>query len=312
MTKENTSPEHKPSILLLDDSRSVREEIRGVLQGHGIDAVFFEAENGLEGFKLMMEHPMDLVLCDLVMPQLDGMKFLQMRSSRKGLTDVPVLMLTAIEDMDQKIKILSSGAADYITKPFNEKELVARAMIHLKIKQLQDELRSKNELLLELSTTDSLTKIYNRRHFMDLAKKEFERSERLGFQVSLLIFDVDHFKQINDSLGHQIGDRVLTAVCKLAQKTFRHYDIFGRYGGDEFTVLFPQTTLKQALKVSERFEESVRELKLEGMGSKRASISGGVATKTPTIENIEKLIKAADEMLYKAKQEGRARVVGLE
>lgn len=304
--------EHKPRILLIDDSRPIREEIRQVLQNKGLEAVYFEAENGLEGFKFLLDHPVDLVLCDLVMPQIDGLKFLQMRASRAELHDVPVLMLTAIEDMEQKVRILTTGAADYITKPFHEEELVARVRIHLKSKLMQDELRQKNELLTELSTTDSLTKIYNRRHFMELSRREYQRSERQGFQVSLLIFDVDRFKQMNDGFGHHVGDSVLVEVCGLAQKTFRKYDILGRYGGDEFTVLFPQTSLKQALRVCERFAELVREIRVPEAESCRTTISGGVAEKTSHTDNIERLIKAADQALYSAKAAGRDRILAVE
>jgi len=309
MTVTGDSEENRPRILIIEDSKSVREEIRALLHKSGMNAILFEATTGLDGFKILLGSPMDLVLCDLVMPQFDGFKFLQLRSSREEMQEVPVLMLTAIEDQDQKVKLLSSGAADYITKPFHPAELVARVNIHLKIKRLQDELRRKNEMLLELSTTDSLTRVNNRRHFMELARKEFERSERQGFQLSLLIFDVDHFKAINDTCGHQAGDTVLFEMCRLAEEKLRDYDILGRYGGDEFTILFPQSTLDQALIVSRRLEEAVRTLRLDVLEGRTLSISGGVATKTPATKDVEKLMKAADGALYEAKKKGRGRIV---
>ena len=299
----------KDRILIIDDSKSLRQEIREVLDKAGIDADFYEAGNGLEGFKILLDHPVDLVFCDLVMPQIDGTKFLQMRASRPYLLDIPVLMLTAIGDVDQKIKVLSQGANDYITKPFHPGELVARANVHLKIKHLQDELRQKNALLVELSTTDSLTKIYNRRHFLELARKEFERSSRMGLQLTMLILDVDHFKTINDTYGHQAGDEVLLAVCKVVDNSLRDYDIFGRYGGDEFTIIFPQTELIQSMKVAERLEKSVQELKMECVNNHKLSLSGGLAAKTANHKDLESLIKDADEALYRAKQTGRARIV---
>lgn len=299
----------KDRILIIDDSKSLRQEIREVLEKAGIDADFFEACNGLEGFKTLLDHPVDLVFCDLVMPQIDGAKFLQMRASRPYLLEIPVLMLTAIGDVDQKVKVLSQGANDYITKPFHPGELVARANVHLKIKHLQDELRQKNALLVELSTTDSLTKIYNRRHFLELARKEFERSSRMGLQLTMLILDVDHFKTINDTYGHQAGDEVLLAVCKVVDNSLRDYDIFGRYGGDEFTIIFPQTELVQSMKVAERLEKSVQELKMECISNHKLSLSGGLAAKTATHKDLESLLKDADEALYRAKQTGRARIV---
>ncbi len=301
----------KPQILIVDDSRSVREEIRKALLAAGVDAQFYEAENGLDGFKCLIGNPLDLVLCDLVMPQMDGLKFLQMRASRPDLQGVPVIMLTAVGDMDQKIKVLSAGASDYLTKPFHPGELVARAKVHIKIKQLQDELRQKNALLMELSTTDGLTKIYNRRHFLELARKEIERSERLGLQISLMIFDVDRFKDINDRFGHQHGDEVLVEICRVVAGCLRDYDIFGRYGGDEFTLLFPQTGRDQALKVGQRLEAVVQSISFPSLPGVAFSISGGVASEAPPHQNLETLLKRADQALYEAKKRGRACVVAV-
>lgn len=296
-------------ILIIDDSRSLRMEIREVLEKEGIEADFFEASNGAEGFKILLNHSIDLVFCDLMMPQIDGAKFLQLRSSKPTLREIPVLMLTAVADVEQKIKIFSLGASDYITKPFHPGELVARAKAHLTIKDLQDDLRKTNALLVELSTTDSLTKIYNRRHFLSLASKEFERSSRMGLQLSLLLIDVDHFKQINDTFGHQAGDDVLISVCKTVQDSLRDYDIFGRYGGDELVVLFPQTDLTQAMRVAERLESNVQDLSLKSINNRKVTLSGGVATKSSRHNDIENLLKDADEALYEAKQLGRARIV---
>jgi len=298
-------------ILIVDDSKSVREELKRFLADQRIDADIHEATNGLEGFRLLLDQPTDLVLCDLVMPQFDGFKFLQMCGTRPELAEVPILMLTAIEDVDQKIRVLSSGASDYITKPFHPGELAARVKVHLKIKALQTELRQKNALLLELSTTDGLTKIYNRRHFLELARKEFDRSARMGLALSLLLFDVDHFKQINDGRGHAAGDDVLIALCGVVQDTLRDYDIFGRYGGDEFVVLFPQTDLDPAVRVTERLEKAIRELRVPSLGDGRVSISGGLVGKSPAHPDLESLLKAADEALYVAKSQGRGRITTL-
>ena len=302
----------KVRILIMDDSRSVREEIRQVFVDAEVDAVFFEAENGLDGFKILLEQPMDLVLCDLVMPQMDGLKFLQMRAARPELQEVPVLMLTAVGDVDQKVKVLGQGASDYVTKPFHPGELTARALVHLKIKQLQDELRQKNALLTELSTTDGLTKINNRRHFLELARKELERSERLGLMLSLIMFDVDHFKETNDRSGHQVGDEVLILICKKVNEILREYDIFGRYGGDEFTILLPQTDLKQAKRVGERLEAGIQTLKVQALEDRPLSISIGVAARSPAYHDLESLLRLSDQALYEAKKRGRACVVALE
>lgn len=298
-------------ILIVDDSRNIREEIKATLRNARPDTTFYEADNGLDGIRILVDKPVDLVLCDLVMPQMDGLKFLQMRASNPKLMEVPVIILTAVDQVDQKIKILSAGAGDYVTKPFHPGELVARATVHLTTKLLQDELKRKNEQLLELSTTDSLTRIYNRRHFLEMAQGEFERCDRLGLVASIMIFDVDHFKEINDTYGHQAGDEVLLALCNLVKLSLREYDVFGRYGGDEFTLLFPHTDRPQALKIGSRLQESVRALRLKPLDGNAVTISGGVASKTSSEEKLETVLRVADQALYEAKRAGRARVVAL-
>jgi len=296
-------------ILIIDDSRTVREEIKAALHEARPDLVFLEAGNGLDGFKLLVDNPVDLVLCDLVMPHMDGFKFLQMRSARPELLGIPVIVLTALDQVDQKIRLLSAGAGDYVTKPFHPGELVARAMVHLNTKLLQDELRHKNDLLLELSTTDSLTRIYNRRHFLELAQREFDRSDRNDLELSVLVMDIDHFKDINDNLGHQVGDEVLVAVVETVNKRLRDYDLFGRHGGDEFTLLFPQTGSSGALVIGNRLEEEVKALRVPSLGEIGLSFSGGIATRSSAGMTLDEVLKTADHAMYEAKRRGRGRVV---
>jgi len=299
----------KARILIIDDSRSIREEIKDILKKARPEATFYEAENGLDGFRILVDRPVDLILCDLVMPEMDGFKFLQMRASRPELQGIPVIILTAVGDVDQKIKILSTGAGDYVTKPFHPGELVARALVHLNIKLLQDELRRKNELLLDLSTTDSLTKIYNRRHFLELARHEFDRCDRQDMVASLMIFDVDRFKEINDTLGHHVGDEVLIALCDYTRTSLREYDVLGRYGGDEFTLLLPQTETQAALAIGNRLETGIQAMRLPCLKGTTVTISGGIATKRGVEDKLEAVLKVADQALYEAKRLGRARIV---
>jgi diguanylate cyclase (GGDEF)-like protein len=299
------------NILIVDDSRTVREEIKAALRAERPGLSFLEAENGLDGFKLLVDHHVDLILCDLVMPRMDGFKFLQLRASRTDLLGVPVIVLTAVDQVDQKIRLLSAGASDYLTKPFHPGELVARTMVHLNIKLLQDELQRKNALLLELSTTDGLTRIYTRRHFLELAQAEFDRSDRLDLSVALMVLDVDHFKEINDGLGHQVGDEVLVGICQTIKRSLRDYDLFGRHGGDEFTLLFPETTKPQALAIGTRLEADVRAMRLECLHGVPLSFSGGIAWRKGAGTALEDVLRAADRAMYEAKRLGRGRVVAL-
>src|ERR1039457_5327858 len=162
------------SVLIIDDSEVIRERIIKALKPINIFDRYIEAEDGLDGFKQLLSGPVELVLCDLEMPRIDGFKFLSMIKARPELQDVPVIMLTGVGDRVRKIKGLEMGASDYVTKPFDPEELVARVKIHLKIKQLQDSLRYSNNLLLEISNTDYLTGMFNRRYLMKELEKEFQ------------------------------------------------------------------------------------------------------------------------------------------
>jgi diguanylate cyclase (GGDEF)-like protein len=298
------------SVLIIDDSDAVRERIIKTLESFNLFVRYYEAEDGLEGFKKLLSSPVDIILCDLEMPRIDGFKFLSMMKSRPDLQDTPVIMLTGMNDRDLKIKGLEQGASDYITKPFDPEELVARVKVHLKIKNLQDDLKRTNELLLELSNTDHLTGLFNRRYLMDALEKEIQRSARKGGNLSLLILDIDHFKQVNDTYGHLQGDAVLQKVALQLQKELRNYDIAARYGGEEFIAVLPDATIQEAAFVADRVRMSIQAAKFNGALSKLSlTVSLGVALFSPVeCTTVDGFIKLADDALYRAKANGRNRV----
>lgn len=298
------------SVLIIDDSQAVRERIIKTLESFNFAARYYEAEDGLEGFKKLLASPMDIILCDLEMPRIDGFKFLNMLKSRPDLQDVPVIILTGMNDRDLKIKGLGQGAIDYIIKPFDPEELVARVKVHLKIKHLQDDLKRSNELLLELSNTDHLTRLFNRRYLMEALDKEVQRTIRKSGSMSLIIMDIDHFKLVNDTYGHQQGDVVLQKVALHLQKELRGYDIAARYGGEEFIAVLPDAKLNEAIFVAERIRLSIQGAKFEGALSDLAiTVSLGVAA-FPELgcATVDGFIKLADDALYRAKDNGRNRV----
>ena len=298
------------SVLIIDDSETVRERIIHTLESYGLFDRYQEADDGLEGFKKLLSTPVDVILCDLEMPRIDGFKFLNMIKARPDLQDVPVIILTGMNDRELKIKGLEKGASDYIIKPFDPEELVARVKIHLKIKHLQDDLKRTNELLLELSNTDHLTGLFNRRYLMEALEKEFQRNLRKGGNLSLILLDIDHFKKVNDTYGHLQGDVVLNKVALQLQKELRSYDIAARYGGEEFVALLPDATLKEALFVAERVRQTVQQTKFNGvLASLAITVSMGIATlPTPEGTTVDNFIKMADDALYRAKANGRNRV----
>jgi two-component system cell cycle response regulator len=184
------------SILIIDDSDNVREQICTTLQAVDIFDHIYQAKDGVEAFKLLLSLRIDLILCDLEMPRIDGIKLLKMINNREELRSIPVIMLTGHEERDLKIRLLGEGACDYVTKPFDAGELIARVKVQLKIKMLQDELKKSNELLKQLSYTDPLTLLYNRRYMTNMLEKELQRAERKGTHLSMIMIDIDHFKSV--------------------------------------------------------------------------------------------------------------------
>ena len=298
------------SVLIIDDSVTVREQIIRILESYSLFSRYYEAEDGLEGFKKLLSSRVDIILCDLEMPRIDGFKFLSMLKARPDYQDVPVLILTGMDDRERKIKGLEQGASDYITKPFDPEELVARVKVHLKIKKLQDQLKRSNELLLELSNTDHLTGLFNRRYMMEALDKEVQRSVRKGGNLSLIMLDIDHFKLVNDEFGHLQGDAVLQKVALQLQKELRSYDCAARYGGEEFVAILPDSTLKESIFVADRIRLAVQGTRFSGALDKLAlTVSLGVACfpKEQPI-TVDGFIKQADDALYRAKNNGRNRV----
>jgi two-component system cell cycle response regulator len=297
-------------ILVIDDSKLFRKQIINALQDAALFDVYREAKDGLDGYKSLSENVTDLVICDLEMPRMDGLKFLQLATARPELQDIPIILLTGNQDRDAKLKGLEQGASDYLTKPFDAAELVARVKIHLKMKKLQDELKAANDHFKQLSNTDPLTNLYNRRFLTETLESELQRAKRLQSCVSLLIIDIDHFKDINDVYGHQVGDKVLVAVAETLQKGGRTYDIVSRYGGEEFILLFPGTQLSGAVIAAERLREAVQSLKFPiPMDRITVTISIGVATfPSDQVDGFDSLFRLADEALYLAKKNGRNRV----
>jgi len=298
------------AILIIDDSAQQRAAIRSTLQGHGIDQPLLEAGDGILGLKIALDKPIDLILCDLEMPGLDGFKFLAMKSAQERLHDIPVIILTSHEKQDIKVRGLEQGASDFVTKPFDSGELIARVKIQLKIKQLQDELRQRNELLQRLSVTDPLTDLANRRNLMNTLRKEFSRTQRLSTPLSLIMIDLDHFKRINDTFGHQGGDTVLVRIGRLLADSVRPYDIASRYGGEEFALLLPETDRSIAGQIAERLRGKITTLRFDGELSRiNITASFGVAScPARGIHTSDDLIREADEALYRAKDRGRNRV----
>jgi two-component system, cell cycle response regulator len=297
-------------ILVVDDNADNIEIIATRLRFRGYEII--EASDGQQALAAVERDPPDLILLDVMLPDIDGYEISRRIKGNPELPFTPIILVTARDSTQDKVAGLDAGADDYLTKPINFPELEARVRSMLRIKRLQDELEEKNRELERLSISDGLTGLFNHRHIHGLLADEFERVERTNDCMSVAMLDLDRFKQVNDTFGHQAGDRVLIDVAAILQDTAREIDRIGRYGGEEFMVLLPETCVDEAAVFVERVRAAVadRAFDIGRDEPLRMTISGGVATfPHDMIDSVETLVRWADAALYAAKENGRDRVV---
>jgi diguanylate cyclase (GGDEF)-like protein len=298
-----------PRILIVDDHEDNVEVIRARLEARGYTCE--SANDGEEALRKVDESPPDLMLLDVMMPRVDGYEVARRIKANRALPFIPIIMQTALDSTENKVEGLGAGADDYITKPINYAELEARVRSMLRIKALQDALEEANSELRRVAITDGLTGLYNRRHIEERLAEMWEHSVRLHEALSCVMLDLDHFKSVNDTYGHQVGDEVLKQLAGLLKGVARDMDRVGRYGGEEFLILLPGTVTDAAVTFAERARQVVEDhvFTFEG-GTLRRTLSCGVAGwPHPRITHRDALLKAADDALYVAKELGRNRVV---
>ncbi len=296
-------------ILVVDDNPDNLEIISTRLRFRGYEVAL--AERGDEALALVHDVAPDLILLDIMMPDMDGYEVARRIRATEDMPYIPIIVVTARDSTEDKITGLDAGADDYLTKPINFPELEARVRSMLRIKRLQDELAEKNRELEKLSISDGLTGLYNHRHLHDLLEEEYERSGRTGEPISVVMFDLDHFKEVNDTYGHQAGDAVLAELSEILRDTAREIDRLGRYGGEEFMAILPGTDAQAGLTFAQRVRRNVEERPFQ-IGEDEPlhmTISAGVATyPTHDADSPRRLVHYADQALYSAKHSGRNRV----
>ena len=294
-------------VLVVDDVSQNLQVIADILEEVGYDTTF--ATSGEQALERIAIAQPDLILLDLMMPGMDGFEVCTRLKSEPKLAGIPVIFLTASQEKHHLVEAFGQGAVDYITKPFNAPELLARVRTHLELKHTQDQLRQCLKELERLAITDSLTQIGNRRHISGLAQQEFNRACRYHRVFSLLIFDIDHFKKVNDTYGHSVGDQVLKIIAKTVLRSLRKVDYFGRWGGEEFLVIIPEIDGKTAVTVAERLREGIAQTIISvGEQSLYVTVSIGVASYKSADQTIDAILERADQALYHAKKQGRNQV----
>ncbi len=300
------------ALLIADDSRTARDLLRTLVERERLFATIVEAHDGASALRLMNEVLPMVVACDLEMPGFDGRWLLKARARVEKLRQIPVIVISGSTDLDERAEILELGAADFIAKPFHEKELLARIRIQRRLITLQDALRSSNERLEALANSDPLTGLSNRRQLEAILDRESRSAERYRHPLSVVMVDIDHFKRVNDEWGHAAGDAVLVGVAKTLAGGARATDYVARFGGEEMTLVFPHTGAEGALIATERLRERIAEgVHISGDSRISVTASFGIATQPPDGVAIPpaELMRRADRALYDAKRLGRNRVV---
>ena len=300
------------TILIVDDSPYFRTVVKDAVLESGLFPNIIEAGDGAEALRLFASNKVAFIITDVVMPVIDGCKLVSaIRAMEKG-SDVPVIMLTANkQELSDKIKGFTLGASDYLVKPFDKGELILRIKTLLKMHGLQEELKARNVLLERIATTDDLTGLPNRRHFFDTARTIVALAKRNDLPIACLMMDIDFFKKINDTYGHQAGDLALQKVAEVMLNNKREGELLARFGGEEFVMCLFKADEAAAFRAAERFRKRIDEMKIQLDESKAISVTvsaGCSALAGDNLTDIDKLIAMADEALYRAKSNGRNRV----
>ena len=310
------------SILIVDDDKAVSNYLKKLLTSHG--HTVFSAADGKEALEKALEYNPQLVISDWVMPNMDGIALCKsLRTTRDG-RGLYFIILTALANEDRLVEAFEAGVDDYLVKPFSVKVLMARLRAGQRLTQLKEEISREreevrriaselavtNRRLQRLALTDPLTLLPNRRYGMDTLEQEWEAAKNRGRPVTCMLIDLDRFKQINDTYGHDTGDTALKQAAKIMQDVIRTQDIVSRIGGEEFMVICPDTQLKEGVRYAELIRKTFEDCLINaGADRIKISVSIGIAEYNPDMPHFSALIKAADDALYRAKFNGRNRVV---
>lgn len=303
--QEIASSKPGPSrVLIVDDDETTRHEMVRILMASNPLSEICEAADGVTALHVLADEAIDLVIVDLVMPRMDGIKLLTAIRRDDRLAHTPVIVVTSTTDIGEKLLSFERGAQDFLTKPVQPAELVARVRVMLT-------LRGQMLVLQERSSLDPLTGLYNQTYLWEALGREIERSRRHRLNLSCLMIDVDNFKAINDRFGHLGGDEVLRTIARVLRSNLRQYDFAVRYGGDEFLTVFVQNSAEGTRIVAERIRETVELHPFfphqRPPNPVRVTI-GIAAAAAVEIRSSEMIVEAADKALYQAKLAGKNQV----
>ena len=297
-----------PRVLIADDDRTNRERLAQLMRAQGMEVEVIES--GKAAVDRVSRGGVDLVMMDVVMPGLSGIDCCRLIKTMTADTFLPVMLVTGKSDTESRVEGLRIGADDYVCKPFDDRELLARVNGMLRIKRLHDHVQESRARLEQLSVVDELTGLHNYRYLHSRLAEEYKRAERYHEPLACAMIDVDHFKRVNDTHGHDVGDLVLREVGARLKTGLREIDVVARYGGEEFMLVLPGTHSPGAIVVADRLWRAVSEAPITvGATTLHITVSIGIACyPSRDVNSKDELLKAADVALYQAKAEGRDRV----
>ena len=302
-------------ILIVDDVPDNLRYLSCLLSQEGYDVR--AAINGPTALTIAQSVNPSLILLDILMPQMDGYEVCRQLKLNPKTYEIPVIFLSALDDVANKINAFEIGGVDYVTKPFHTAEVLARVKTHLTLRNLQRDLQQANRELQSLVNVDGLTRVANRRCFDAYLEQEWNRLGREEDSLSLILCDVDFFKSYNDVYGHLAGDDCLCQIATILKQEARFpVDLVARYGGEEFAVILPNTPAEGAINVADKIRQELNRSRIPHSGSpisQYVTASLGVTTMIPKIGQFaHQIVAIADKALYQAKLEGRDRVCVIE
>lgn len=296
-------------VLIADDSPTARFALRRNLTEWGYEVV--EASDGEKAWMILNhKHPPRIAVLDWMMPGMDGVEICRLLQKRNNGPFVYTILLTSKNEQQDLVYGLESGAHNFQSKPYSPIELRSHINVGKRLIEADDKIKEYAEQMARLAITDPLTGICNRRHFFQCAEDELLRAQRYERPMSVLLMDIDNFKNINDTFGHAAGDETLVTMSRTCENSLRQNDLFGRLGGEEFGTVMPETGILKSTEVAERLRMTLGDLCISFEGNAiRFTVSIGVSEYTPGDKTIENIMKRADEALYQAKKSGRNRVI---
>ncbi len=289
------------TILVIEDHPDQRDLLAIVLQREGYRVV--TAGNGVEAMEKLQKEPVQIALSDIMMPKMDGFELIKSIRNDSALKGIYMILITARIQEGDRVRGLDLGADDYITKPFSFSELLARVRVGSRVVQYQQNLEHQTHI-------DPLTGLFNRRAFERKIGEEFERAKRYNHLVSVLLLDIDNFKNINDTYGHHGGDTALVKISAILREKTRRSDFPARYGGEEFVLILPETDQESALQAASKIHEEIRSQTFGTNASPfMLTVSIGLSsTSTKEYSDWRQMLEDADQAMYVAKNSGKDRV----